>query len=356
MTIFEGISQRMVPTSRINVSVLERVGDDPSLPPERTLVLIHGNLCSGLIWQEIMLALPADLRVIAIDLRGFGWSDAAPIDATRGVRDFSDDIRATLDALGIPSAHMVGWSMGGGVVSQYAIDYPTVSLTFEAPLSPYGWGGTRRDGSRLTDDDAGSGGASVDPELVRRIREGDRSADAPSSPRSVFRKVLVGPGYRSEHEDVWVESMLLTSTAAGNYPGDWVASEHWPGYAPGLFGVENALAPKHHDVSSLARIESKPPLLWIHGALDVGISDAPVAETNYRGMVGEIAGWPGEAIAPPQPMLSQTRDVFDAYERAGGAVTEVLMEGVGHAPHLEQPDVFIAAVLHHIGYQARSAS
>ena len=143
MTLFDGITARLVETPRLAVNVLERAGDDPATPPERTVVFIHGNVSSSLFWQETMLDLPSDLRVLAIDLRGFGGTEHVPIDATRGVRDFSDDVHATLEALGIPTAHFVGWSMGGGVIMQYAIDHPALSLTLQAPVSPYGFGGTR---------------------------------------------------------------------------------------------------------------------------------------------------------------------------------------------------------------------
>jgi len=150
MTLFDGIRSRLVETPGLNVNILERDGDDPSTPPERTVVFIHGNVSSALFWQEVMQDLPSDLRVLAIDLRGFGGTEHAPVDATRGVRDFSDDVWATLEALGIPTAHLVGWSMGGGVVMQYALDHPALSLTLQSPVSPYGFGGTRRDGTRLT--------------------------------------------------------------------------------------------------------------------------------------------------------------------------------------------------------------
>ena len=196
MTLFDGITSRMVQTPRLNVNILEREGDDPSTPPERTVVLIHGNVSSSLFWQEIMQDLPSDLRVIAIDLRGFGGTDHAPLDATRGVRDFSDDVRATLEALEIPTAHLVGWSMGGGVIMQYALDHPVLSLTLQAPVSPYGFGGTRRDGSRLTDDDAGCGGGGVNPDFVARLRAGDTTDEAQTSPRSVFRSGYVAPATR----------------------------------------------------------------------------------------------------------------------------------------------------------------
>ena len=110
------------------------------------------------------------------------------------MRDFSDDVWATLEALGIPTAHLVGWSMGGGVVMQYALDHPVLSLTLQSPVSPYGFGGTRRDGTRLTDDDAGTGGGGANPDFVQRLIDRDTSADAPTSPRSVFRSGYVAAG------------------------------------------------------------------------------------------------------------------------------------------------------------------
>lgn len=350
MTLFDGIAARSVETPDLTVNVLERVGDDPATPPDRTVVLIHGNVSSALFWQELMLDLPTDLRVIAIDLRGFGGTEHAPIDATRGVRDFSDDLRATLDALGIPTAHLVGWSMGGGVIMQYALEHPALSLTLQAPVSPYGFGGTRRDGSRLTDDDAGCGGGGANPDFVQRLIDHDTTADAATSPRSVFRSGYVATGYETAHEDVWVESMLTTSTATGNYPGDSVASENWPGFAAGEIGVLNTMTPGHFDVSGIVDLAAKPPILWIHGTLDAIVSDASFYDFNHLGKLGIVPGWPGDEVAPPQEMVSQTRDVLDRYAAAGGEVTEVSLEDTGHSPHLERPAEFRHALLEVIGY------
>lgn len=348
LPIFDGISQRIIDTSRLRTGILERVGDDPLTPPELTVVLVHGNVSSSLFWQQTMLDLPDDLRVIAIDLRGFGASEHRPVDATRGVRDFSDDVAAALDTLGIASAHMVGWSMGAGVVMQFALDRPARSLTLQAPVSPYGFGGTRRDGSRLTADDAGCGAGGANPDFVQRLKNHDMSADEQISPRMVFRNGYVAPGYSSEHEDVWVASMLTTSTEPGNYPGDSVTSQNWPGFAAGSTGVLNTMAPRYFDVSSIVELENKPPVLWVHGDSDAIVSDASFFDINQLGLLGMIPGWPGEAIAPAQPMKSQTRDVLEAYEAAGGSVTELELRGVGHSPHLEQPAEFLRALLSHI--------
>ncbi|RLK52802.1 alpha/beta fold hydrolase [Microbacterium telephonicum] len=356
MTLFDGIRSHRVDTERLSVTVLERDGDDPKTPGDQTVVLLHAALSSSLVWQELMQDLPADLRVIAVDLRGFGGSEHTPVDATRGVRDFSDDLAATLAQLEVPTPHLVGWGLGAAVAMQYALDHPVLSLTLESPISPYGFGGTRRDGTRLTDDDAGVGGGSGDPELVQRLIDGDTTDASPSSPRSVLRALYVAESEAGPGEDVWVEAMLTTSTATGGYPGDSTASESWPGFAAGTVGVLNALAPRYFDVSGIVDLEPKPPILWVRGDADAVVSDASFQDVNRLGELGVIPGWPGADVAPAQPMVSQTRDVLDAYRAAGGEVTELVLEGVGHTPHVERPARFRRALLSAIGYIGAPAS
>lgn len=348
--LFPGISQRLVDTPRLRTGILERIGDDPIAAPERTVVFIHGNVSSALFWQQAMLDLPKDLRVIAIDLRGFGASESLPVDAARGVRDFSDDLASLMDTLNLPTAHLVGWSMGGGVVLQYALDHPVLSLTLQAPVSPFGFGGTRRDGSSLTEDNAGCGGGGANPDFVQRLKDGDTGDEAQTSPRTVLRTGYVAAGYESEYEDIWVASMLTTSTEPGNYPGDAQPSENWPGFAAGSVGVLNTMVPKYFNVSGIVDLSPKPPILWIHGDADAIVSDNSFFDINYLGQLGVIPGWPGEELAPAQAMISQTRDVLSAYRDAGGDVAEVCLSGVGHAPHLERPEDFTRALLTRIGH------
>jgi len=343
-TLLPGIDARAVRTSRYTANVLERpaAGD-----PLRTVLFVHGNVSSSLFWQPLMLSLPEGVRALAVDLRGFGDSETLPVDATRGVRDFSDDVAAVADELGLGAVHVVGWSLGGGVVMQLLLDRPDLvaSLTLVSPVSPYGFGGTAADGSLLNPDASGTGGGGANPDFVARLAAGDTGEESPTSPRAVYRSSYVAPGFVSEYEDLWVESMLSTATGPDNYPGDASASEHWPGFAPGTRGILNTLAPTYFDTSGIVDAPAKPPILWIHGAVDAIVGDASFFDLNQLGAAGVIPGWPGDQVAPPQPMLVQTRAVLDRYAANGGRTREVVFENTGHSAHIEKPEESRAELL-----------
>ncbi len=345
MTLLPGIAARSLTTDRLVSNVLVRSEVDPGDVP---VVFVHGNVSSSLFWQPMMLSLPSSINAFAVDLRGFGDSETAPVDATRGVRDYSDDLAEVIDALGIGPVHLVGWSLGGGVVMQYALDHPVLSLTLLAPVSPFGFGSTDPDG-RIINDGAGSGGGGANPDFVARLAAGDLTALEPTSPRSVFASAYVKPGFSDAHEDLWVESMLSTAVGTDNYPGDGTPSPHWPGFGPGTRGVLNTLAPIYFDVSTIVDLDPKPPILWIHGTDDLIVSDTSFFDLNYLGQIGAFPGWPGVDTAPAQPMKAQTRAVFDAYAADGGHYRELELPDCGHSAHLEHPDAVRQALLDHLG-------
>lgn len=350
--LFDGIRSHRVETDRYAAHVLERPSADPAAPTS-TVVFVHGNVSSSHFYQPTMLALPESVRALAIDLRGFGDSETKPVDATRGLRDFADDVRAVLDAFQLGAVHLVGWSMGGGVVLQVALDAPerVLSLTLESPVSPYGFGGTHgADGVRNDSDGAGTGGGGANPDFVARLEAGDTTAEAQTSPRTVYRTAYVAnPDRESANEDAWVASMLTTRTGVDNYPGDGVPSENWPGFAAGGRGVLNTMAPQHLDLSGIVDLAVKPPILWIRGEKDAIVSDASFFDLNQLGLLGVIPGWPGAEVAPPQPMVAQTRAVLERYAANGGTYREVALPDAGHAPHLDEPEIFDTELAAHIG-------
>jgi pimeloyl-ACP methyl ester carboxylesterase len=338
MTIIE----RTVATNRLAVHVLE-VPDRTGAP----VVFVHGNLSSSVFWRETMLRVPPGYRPIAVDLRGFGGSDPLPVDATRGLRDYADDLAETLSTLDIPRAHLVGWSLGGGVVLRLLRDHPGLfhTATLVNPVSPFGYGGTRGASGELIDPaGTGSGAGGANPEFVSRLRAGDRSAESPLSPRQVLLAFYVKPPFHPENLDELVDSMLTTRLGEDHYPGDAVPTEAWPGVAPGTRGVLNALAPTHFRIDDLHTISPKPPICWIRGADDQIVSDASMFDLANLGALDAIPSWPGPETHPPQPMLAQTRAVLDHYAATGGTYTEVVIEDCGHTPHLEKPAEFNAAL------------
>ncbi len=333
-----GIRVRLVPTAGADTCVRH---DDRGAG--EAVLLVHGNVSSSDFWEETMLALPAGFRGLAPDLRGFGGTQPLPIDATRGLRDFSDDLAALVAALGLDRVHLVGWSMGGGVVLQYLIDQPdrVAGVTLVNPVSPYGFGGTRgADGTLLWPDGAGAGGGTANPEFVRRLAEGDAAGTDPASPRGVMQALYFSTEPPVLREEAFVASMLTTRTGEDFYPGDQVASAHWPFVAPGRRGVLNTMAPVHCDLTGVVDLAPKPPILWVRGGADRIVSDASMLDLAVLGRAGAIPGWPGEETVPAQPMVTQTRAVLDRYRDAGGRYDEVVLPLSGHSPHLEQPAEF----------------
>lgn len=343
--LLDGIGEIVAETPRLSTRVLH-AGPLDGLP----VAFVHGNLSTARFFEEILAALDPAWRGVAPDLRGFGGAQGLPVDATRGVREFSDDLAAVLDDPSVVDperpVHLVGWSLGGGVVMQYAIDHPArvASVVLLASMSPFGFGGTRDvAGTPCWDDFAGSGGGAVARELVERLAGGDRSAESPCSPRQVMRSSYVkSPSCLSPHrEDVLVDELLATALGDEHYPGSAVRSSHWPGMAPGTRGVNNTFSPRYCDLTAFADISPQPDVLWVHGDDDQIVSDSSTFDFGFLGRAGIVPDWPGEQF-PPQPMVSQLRVMLERYGSAGGHVLEERFADCGHSPHLEHPERFRA--------------
>lgn len=149
-----------------------------------------------------------------------------------------------------------------------------------------------------------------------------------------------------------MEAMLATVTGEGNYPGAVTPSSNWPAVAPGARGVNNAMAPAYCDLAAFASIQPRPPVLWVRGADDQIVSDTSLFDLGYLGQLGAVPGWPGAEVYPPQPMIAQTRAVFEAYRAKGGAYSELVLAGCGHSPFIERPAEFRQAFFAFLDEQA----
>ncbi len=120
---------RTVLTSDGVLHIVERGAGEP-------LVLIHGLGASVFTFRRNLDRLAERLRVIAVDLAGFGGS-------SRRVRDYSLTAHARrlvelMDALGVERAHVLGHSMGGAVALRLASGWPqrVMRLVLVAPAPP----------------------------------------------------------------------------------------------------------------------------------------------------------------------------------------------------------------------------
>ena len=86
------------------------------------LVLLHGYTSSTYTWKEVFEPLAKSFHVIAIDLKGFGFSGKPDGDYTR--RAQAALVAHLLEHLNIDKAWLCGSSMGGEVALNVALDNP----------------------------------------------------------------------------------------------------------------------------------------------------------------------------------------------------------------------------------------
>lgn len=107
------------------------------------LILIHSAGQSMYTWRKQFQRLSEFYRVIAVDLPGHGYS-GRPYAFDYTVKEQADVIRLFMDAMGIESAHLMGFSLGAMYVLDFLRRYPERSgrailvspggLTAEMPL------------------------------------------------------------------------------------------------------------------------------------------------------------------------------------------------------------------------------
>jgi len=95
------------------------------------LVLVHGYTGDLVDWRYVIPEFARTHRVLAMEHRGHGRSDAPADRDAYSILQLADDVEAVIEAAGFARYHLVGHSMGGAVVQEIALRSPErlLSLT-----------------------------------------------------------------------------------------------------------------------------------------------------------------------------------------------------------------------------------
>ncbi|MGH2519178.1 MAG: 2-succinyl-6-hydroxy-2,4-cyclohexadiene-1-carboxylate synthase, partial [Chloroflexota bacterium] len=88
------------------------------------LLLLHGFTGSSANWLPLLPRLAAEHHVLALDLIGHGDSDAPTATAAYAMDAAVHDLATLLDALRVPRADVLGYSMGARVALAFAVHQP----------------------------------------------------------------------------------------------------------------------------------------------------------------------------------------------------------------------------------------
>jgi pimeloyl-ACP methyl ester carboxylesterase len=249
------------------------------------LLLVHGMAGSSLTWRHVMPPLAERFTVLAPDLLGQGESDKPRGEYSIGVH--ANTLRDLLDALGYERATVIGQSLGGAVALQFVDQFPERC-------------------ERLVLVDSGGFGREVTFYL--------RMLTVPGF-ESVF-PLFCSPRLRSAGELVarWLGRVGARSTPAGQ--------EIWRSYA------------------SLADADSRRAFLRsLRDVIDLSGQSASAV-----GRLPRIARLPTLICWGAQDPFIPVRHAAAAHDAIPGSRLEIF-EGVGHYPHCEAPERFVAVLL-----------
>lgn len=235
-------------------------------------------------------------RLIFYDSRGRGGSDTI-VDDSRVWTDYEiDDLEAVRQYFGLEQMALIGWSYLGGVTALYAMKYPervsrlvlmcSVSPRWPAPHDNYEELGRKAE-------------ARTDPQGVKRLEE----------MRQAGVEVADMERYCREYNSVYLPRQMGKPEALARmrsdpcvFPNEWPQNleKHWRNHFPS----ESMEWDWRSGLSSL-----QIPTLVIHGTED---------------LIG----------------LESSREWVTALPQA----SLLVLEGSGHFPHLEVPEVFFPAV------------
>ena len=189
-----------------------------------TLVLVHGYASSAAIWRYTLeFLLEERFRVIVLNNRGAGNSDRASADGPfkeddYSVETFAKDLFNATEALGLEGYTLVGHSMGGATVAQYALEHQDrikgLVLMNPAPLNGRslkdGWEEELRESLKSPEPPAGDMGFNAS-HVTEDFKEAV-IADISRNPVERFigsRRSMAGLRLRGRLNEIYVPTLVM---------------------------------------------------------------------------------------------------------------------------------------------------
>ena len=248
------------------------------------LLLVHGLAGSSVTWRHVMPELAKRFRVLAPDLLGQGQSDKPRGEYSLGAH--ANTLRDLLDALGYKRATVIGQSLGGGVAMQFAYQFPERC-------------------ERLVLVDSGGLGREV----------------------TFYLRMLTVPGFES------VFPLFCTPWLrdAGNLVATWL----------GRAGVRSTPASQEiwRSYASLADAENRRA--FFRSLRDV--IDFSGQAVSALGRLHRAAQLPTLIVWGAQDPFIPVSHALAAHNAIPGSRLETF-DGVGHYPHCEAPERFVAVL------------
>ena len=258
---------------------------------DQTIILVHGNMTSSKHWDVLMDTLDSKYTVYALDLRGFG--ESSYMKRITHIKDFSDDLKGFVDALGLRDFSLIGWSTGGAVCMQFEADYQGLCqkliLLASASTRGYPFYGTKADGT---------------PDLEKRLRTiRDVEQDAG---KTLAMQGLYDTENREGLKAVW-NALIYTHSKPDN--------EKYDEYVDDMLTQKN-LADVYHSLNTF-NISDK----------NNGLSDGTNQAKNLRVPILILRGDRDYVVTE-----QMTQEIV---EDLGDNATYIPMEDTGHSPLID---------------------
>src|SRR5690606_30071136 len=91
------------------------------------VVFVHAGIADNRMWDDQFALFAESHRVIRYDQRGFGQSPAP-----KGPFSYHADLHGVMQALGVERAALIGCSMGGMAVVDFALEHPEMTRALVA--------------------------------------------------------------------------------------------------------------------------------------------------------------------------------------------------------------------------------